>query len=103
MVANGVSIVTTTWNERENVGKLIPAMRNVLQQIPHEIIVVDDNSSDGTIQTAQRLADVAVTSSILKIVLPFSDSAESSRLSFLVSPALTFSVSLASIILTNNT
>ena len=61
MVANGVSIVTTTWNERENVGKLIPAMRNVLQQIPHEIIVVDDSSSDGTIQTAQRLADVAVT------------------------------------------
>lgn len=61
MVANGVSIVTTTWNERENVGKLIPMIRNVLQQIPHEIIVVDDNSSDGTIQTAQRLADVAVT------------------------------------------
>lgn len=61
MVTNGVSIVTTTWNERENVGKLIPIIRNVLQQIPHEIIVVDDNSSDGTIQTAQRLADVAVT------------------------------------------
>ncbi len=61
MVANGVSIVTTTWNERENVGKLIPMIRNVLQQIPHEIIVVDDNSSDGTIQNAQRLADVAVT------------------------------------------
>jgi dolichol-phosphate mannosyltransferase len=61
MVTNGVSIVTTTWNERENVGKLISVIRNVLQQIPHEIIVVDDNSSDGTIQTAQRLADVAVT------------------------------------------
>jgi dolichol-phosphate mannosyltransferase len=61
MVLTGVSIVTTTWNERENVGKLIPVIRNVLQQIPHEIIVVDDNSSDGTIQTAQRLADVAVT------------------------------------------
>jgi dolichol-phosphate mannosyltransferase len=61
MVSNGVSIVTTTWNERENVEKLIFVLRNVLQQIPHEIIVVDDNSSDGTIQTAQRLADVAVT------------------------------------------
>ena len=61
MVLTGVSIVTTTWNERENVGKLISMIRNVLQQIPHEIIVVDDNSSDGTIQTAQRLADVAVT------------------------------------------
>lgn len=61
MIPNGVSIVTTTWNERENIGKLIPTIKNVLQQIPHEIIVVDDNSSDGTIQTAQRLADVAVT------------------------------------------
>jgi glycosyltransferase involved in cell wall biosynthesis len=35
--------------------------RNVLQQIPHEIIIVDDNSPDGTIQVANRLADVAVT------------------------------------------
>jgi dolichol-phosphate mannosyltransferase len=61
MVTNGVSIVTTTWNERENVGKLIAVIRNVLQQIPHEIIVVDDNSSDGTIRIAQHLADVAVT------------------------------------------
>jgi len=61
MVLTGVSIVTTTWNERENVGKLISMIRNALQQIPHEIIVVDDNSTDGTIQTAQRLADVAVT------------------------------------------
>jgi dolichol-phosphate mannosyltransferase len=61
MIPNGVSIVTTTWNERENIGKLILTIKNVLQQIPHEIIVVDDNSSDGTIQTAQRLADVAVT------------------------------------------
>jgi dolichol-phosphate mannosyltransferase len=61
MVPNGVSIVTTTWNERENVGKLIPMIKNVLQGVQHEIIVVDDNSSDGTIQTAQRLADIAVT------------------------------------------
>jgi len=36
-------------------------IRNALQQIPHEIIVVDDNSPDGTFQTARLLADVAVT------------------------------------------
>jgi len=54
-------VVTTTWNEQENIKKLIPMIRVVLQQIPHEIIVVDDSSSDGTIQVANRLADVAVT------------------------------------------
>jgi glycosyltransferase involved in cell wall biosynthesis len=61
MTPNGVSIVTTTWNERENIAKLVPMTRNVLQQIPHEIIIVDDNSPDGTIQVANRLADVAIT------------------------------------------
>jgi dolichol-phosphate mannosyltransferase len=61
MVLNGVSIVTTTWNERENIEKLVSSIRNVLQSLQHEIIVVDDNSQDGTIQIANRLADVAVT------------------------------------------
>jgi dolichol-phosphate mannosyltransferase len=61
MVPNGVSIVTTTWNERENIEKLISITRNVLQSLQHEIIVVDDDSQDGTIQIANRLADVAVT------------------------------------------
>jgi dolichol-phosphate mannosyltransferase len=61
MVPTGVSIVTTTWNERENIERLILTIRNVLHEIPHEIVVVDDNSPDGTIQIAKRLADVAVT------------------------------------------
>jgi dolichol-phosphate mannosyltransferase len=54
-------VVTTTWNERENIEKLILAIRNVLKEVQHEIIVVDDNSPDGTIQIARRLADVAAT------------------------------------------
>ena len=57
----GVSVVTTTWNERENLTKLIPEIRNVLRRIPHEIIIVDDDSPDGTIHVARRLADVAVS------------------------------------------
>lgn len=61
MVLNGVSIVTTTLNERENIEKLISSIRSVLQCLRHEIIVVDDNSQDGTIQIANCLADVAVT------------------------------------------
>ena len=34
--------------------------RDVMDATPHEIIVVDDNSSDGTFSIAKRLADVAV-------------------------------------------
>ncbi len=59
-VAKGVSVVTTTWNERENIEELICRIRATLQGTPHEIIVVDDNSADGTLEVAKELADVAV-------------------------------------------
>ena len=61
MTSTGVSVVTTTWNEKNNIEKLIPAIRGALQFTPHEIIVVDDNSLDGTIHVAKRLADVAIS------------------------------------------
>ena len=60
MFSDGVSIVTTTWKESENILKLIPIIRDVLRDIRHEIIVVDDSSPDGTFQVAERLADRAV-------------------------------------------
>ena len=56
----GISVVTTTWNEKENIKELICRIRTTLQGIPHEIIVVDDSSSDGTLDEAKRYADVAV-------------------------------------------
>jgi dolichol-phosphate mannosyltransferase len=61
MSSTGVSVVTTTWNERENIKNLILNVRVVLKEMPHEVIVIDDDSSDGTIQVAKRYADVAVT------------------------------------------
>ena len=61
MVSNSVSVVTTTWNERENIEKLVLIIRGVLRKVQHEIIVVDDTSPDDTIQIAKRVADVAVT------------------------------------------
>jgi len=60
MALSGVSVVTTTWNERENLKLLIPKIRDVLRYVRHEMIVVDDGSPDGTIEVAERLADVAV-------------------------------------------
>jgi dolichol-phosphate mannosyltransferase len=57
----GISVVTTTWNESENIKDLILSVRAALKNLPHEIIVVDDSSSDGTFQIAKLFADVAVT------------------------------------------
>jgi len=57
---NGISVVTTTWNEKENIEELIHRINRTLQGIPHEIIVVDDSSIDGTLEVARRFADVAV-------------------------------------------
>jgi len=60
-VVHGISVVTTTWNERGNIEKLIFKVRSALNGVQHEIIVVDDSSSDGTIDVAIRVADVAVS------------------------------------------
>jgi glycosyltransferase involved in cell wall biosynthesis len=57
----GISVVTTSYNERDNLQQLIPAIRKVLAGTLHEVIVVDDSSLDGSIEVARRLADVAVS------------------------------------------
>jgi dolichol-phosphate mannosyltransferase len=52
-----LSIIIPTYNERENVQKLIPRVFAVLKkaQIKGEVIVVDDNSPDGTADAAAAL------------------------------------------------
>lgn len=57
----GISVVTTTWNERENIEELVLRVRSALKDVPHEVIVVDDSSTDGTFEVAKRVADVAVS------------------------------------------
>jgi len=57
----GISVVTTTWNEKENIEKLILAVKSALRNFPHEMIVVDDSSSDGTFEVAKRFAELAVS------------------------------------------
>jgi len=59
-VVQGISVVTTTWNEKENIQEVIRRIRTTLRGTPHEIIVVDDSSSDGTLEVAKRFADLAV-------------------------------------------
>jgi glycosyltransferase involved in cell wall biosynthesis len=57
---SGISVVTTTWNERENLQELIYRIRKTLMGTPYEIIVVDDSSIDGTLDIARQFADLAV-------------------------------------------
>jgi glycosyltransferase involved in cell wall biosynthesis len=58
--AQGISVVTTTWNEKENIGELIRRINVTLKDIRHEVIVVDDSSTDATLEVAKQYADIAV-------------------------------------------
>jgi dolichol-phosphate mannosyltransferase len=52
-----LSVVIPTFNERENVEILIPALEDMLEKhrITSEIIIVDDNSPDKTGEAAEKL------------------------------------------------
>ena len=51
-----LSIVVPTFNERENIPRLIATLKTALPDIAWELIVVDDNSPDGTSETTKRIA-----------------------------------------------
>ena len=51
-----LAVVISTFNEAENLPHLIPALRCALEGYRYQVIVVDDNSPDGTWQVAQELA-----------------------------------------------
>jgi dolichol-phosphate mannosyltransferase len=59
-MVQSISVVTTTWNEKANIKELILRVRTSLKDFPHEVIVVDDSSADGTLDIAKQYADVAV-------------------------------------------
>lgn len=50
-----ISIILPTYNERENIRILIPQIEEVFKNFKHEIIIVDDNSPDGTARYSQKL------------------------------------------------
>lgn len=50
-----LSLILPTYNESANITALIDVLDAVLQRMPHEIIVVDDDSPDGTWRVAESL------------------------------------------------
>lgn len=51
-----ISIIVPTYNEKENIKKLIPAIQRALSKYEHELLVVDDNSPDGTAEVAEEMS-----------------------------------------------
>lgn len=49
-----LSLVVPTYNEKNNLGLLIEKLQTALSKIEYEIIVVDDDSPDGTWQLAEE-------------------------------------------------
>ena len=55
------SIIVPTYCEAENLVELVPRITSVLEQarISHEIIVVDDDSGDGTVEVCESLSNAS--------------------------------------------
>ncbi len=51
-----LSVILPTYNEAANITSLIDVLDAVLHELPHEIIVVDDDSPDGTWKVAEHLS-----------------------------------------------
>lgn len=51
-----VSVVVPCYNEEMNVGPLVTGLKNLFDEYIHEIILVNDNSTDHTAEVIQQLA-----------------------------------------------
>ena len=52
-----IILIVPTYNERDNIQELVPALQEQFQLLPHDmhILVVDDDSPDGTAAVVQKL------------------------------------------------
>jgi dolichol-phosphate mannosyltransferase len=51
-----ISVILPTYNEALNIPLIIPRLQAVLKPFTYEILIMDDNSPDGTYELAERLA-----------------------------------------------
>jgi dolichol-phosphate mannosyltransferase len=55
-VEDKISIIIPTYNEKDNIAPLVSRIAQALSGYDYEILIVDDNSQDGTIEAASALA-----------------------------------------------
>lgn len=51
-----LSVIVPTYNEKDNIVPLVENLKQVLHRNDYEIVIVDDNSQDGTIQLVRELS-----------------------------------------------
>jgi len=51
-----LSLIAPTYNERENLTPLVERVHKALSQYRYELVIVDDNSPDGTSELARKLS-----------------------------------------------
>ena len=54
MVETGISFIIVNWNTRDLLLRCVAAIYDAVQRIPFEIILVDNGSSDGSIEAVGR-------------------------------------------------
>lgn len=62
-----ISVIIPTLNEASNIRILIPKLSKILKKYRYEMIIVDDNSFDGTYDVAKQLAKKYKVRPILRL------------------------------------
>lgn len=61
-----ISIIIPAYNEKGNIGILLDRIDKYLENIKYEIVIVDDSSTDGTIEIINKLLDKYPVESVVR-------------------------------------
>ncbi len=63
-----LSVITVTWNSKNLITKLLESILHFTKNIKYEIIVVDNNSSDGTVDTIQKTYRSEINAGTIRVI-----------------------------------
>src|SRR5260370_37119231 len=65
-----LAVVLPTYNERDNIGPVLSPLEQALEGLDYEVVIVDDDSDDGTPAVARRLAQSDWRSRVVQGINP---------------------------------